>query len=178
MAKKRKIARRKKILPLVFLAFVALLVIYFLIRSIQPNIFLLPELSTAGFTEVGVAVNITDDRGVVYLANQCYELSAVVERSQAVSISNGLNKIVGPRPNTHDLFNDMLKNLKIKVLMVKIVDLRESAYIGRLVLKQGNLILSLDSRPSDAIAVAARTDYMVPIYINETLLKAVGKKIC
>jgi bifunctional DNase/RNase len=38
--------------------------------------------------------------------------------------------------------------------------------------------LNLEARPSDAIAIATRTDYLVPIYVNETLLKTMGEKIC
>jgi bifunctional DNase/RNase len=138
----------------------------------------LPELSTAGFTEVKLSVQIKDDYGVVLLGNDCYVLSAEVEKSQAVSIQNGIDKRVGPRPNTHDLFNDLLKNFNIKVLMIKITKIEDNAYHSQFILRQGNTILNFDARPSDAIAIATRTDYLVPIYVNETLLKTVGKKIC
>jgi bifunctional DNase/RNase len=138
----------------------------------------LPELSTAGFKEVNISVKIEDDHGVVFLGNDCYVISAEVEKSQAVSIQNGIDRKIGPRPNAHDLFNDLLKNLNIKVLMVKITKIENNAYHSQFILQQGNTILNFDARPSDAIAIAARTDYLVPIYVNETLLKTVGKKIC
>jgi bifunctional DNase/RNase len=138
----------------------------------------LPELSTAGFTEVNLSIQIKDDYGVVLLGNDCYVISAEVEKSQAVSIQNGIDQKVGPRPNTHDLFNDLLKNLDIKVLMVKITKIDDNAYHSQFILRQGNTILNFDARPSDAIAIAARTDYIIPIYVNDTLLKTVGQKIC
>jgi bifunctional DNase/RNase len=138
----------------------------------------LPELSTAGFTEVNLSVQVMDDHGIIMLGNSCYFISAEVEKSQAVSIQNGIDRKIGPRPNAHDLFNDLLKNLDIKVLMVKITKIEDNAYHSQFILRQGNTVLNFDARPSDAIAIAARTDYLVPIYMNETLLKEVGKKIC
>jgi len=68
--------------------------------------------------------------------------------------------------------------LDAKVLMVKITELKDNTFFAKLFLVKGNLILSLDSRPSDAIAIAARADYKVPIYVNENLLENVGEKIC
>ena len=60
--------------------------------------------------------------------------------------------------------------------MVKIVDLKENNYIGKLIIQQGNKVLSLDSRPSDGIALVVRTNST--IYFKESLLKEMGKYIC
>jgi bifunctional DNase/RNase len=101
-----------------------------------------------------------------------------------------IERILGPRPYTHDLINDILKNFGIEVLMVKITEARNETclpeencswritYISKLFLKQGNLILGLDSRPSDALAIAARTDYEVPIFVNESIFEILGERIC
>jgi bifunctional DNase/RNase len=182
MVKKRKNRFWKyKASYAVLLAVIFVLLVYILHPSpfveILANISL-PELSTAGFTEVNLSVQIKDDYGIVFLGNDCYMITAEVEKSQAVSIQNGIDKKVGPRPNAHDLFNDLLKNLNIKILMIKITKIENNAYHSQFILRQGNTLLNLDARPSDAIAIAARTDYLVPIYVNETLLKTVGKKIC
>ncbi|MDI6798903.1 MAG: bifunctional nuclease family protein [Candidatus Aenigmarchaeota archaeon] len=161
------------ILIIVFLSF------WILIPSLLvPNIFVLPELSTLGYTQVAVTVEIGNESGTVKLAEKCYELSMVVDRSQAVSIDNGIKKIVSFRPNTHDLINDMLKSFDIKVIMVKVTEMKNNTYFAKLLLGQRTFVLGLDSRPSDAIAIAARTDYEVPIYVNESLLKTVGKRTC
>jgi bifunctional DNase/RNase len=60
--------------------------------------------------------------------------------------------------------------------MVKIVEIRNNTFIGRLILQQGNKVVSLDSRPSDGIAIAVRTGS--PVYIKESLMKEQGKYIC
>lgn len=95
---------------------------------------------------------------------------------QADSVLNGLAKKIDVRPDTHDLMKDALDNFGIKVLMVRIDDLKNNTFISSLILKEGNKIVSLDSRPSDAIALAVRTD--APIYIKESLMKSNGKYIC
>lgn len=180
-AKQREKFWKYKASYAVLLAVIFVLTVYILYPSpfVQTlaNISL-PELSTAGFTEVNLSVQIRDDYGVVFLGNDCYVITAEVEKSQAESIQNGIDQKVGPRPNAHDLFNDLLKNLDIKVLMIKITHIQDNAYHSQFILRQGNTVLNFDARPSDAIAIGARTDYLVPIYVNETLLKTVGKKIC
>jgi len=177
--KQRNVFWRYKALYAILLAIIFVLIIYIF----YPSPFVeklatvsLPELSTAGFTEVALAVDL--DTGIIKLGGDCYQLSATVEQSQAVSIQNGIDHVVGARPNIHDLFNDMIKVLNIKILMIKITELKDNAYHSSLITRQGNTVLKLDARPSDAIAIATRTDYLIPIYINTTLLKTVGEKIC
>jgi bifunctional DNase/RNase len=147
-------------------------------QQINQNIayVVLPDLSTKGYTEVALEVDV--NTGTIKLGGDCYQLSATVESSQAESIQNGIDGVVGPRPNVHDLFNDMLKALDIKILIIKITELRDGTYHSNMIAKQGSTILNLEARPSDAIAIATRTDYLVPIYVNDTLLKAMGEKIC
>jgi bifunctional DNase/RNase len=141
-----------------------------------PNVLAIPELSTVGYMKVSVNSAIIDDRGIVFLYTECYELSAYTEPYNAESIFNGLNKNIDARPNTHDLMKDSLDNFGIEVVMVKITELRNSTFVSRLILKQENKIVSLDSKPSDAIALAVRTDS--PIYIKEDLMKSEGRNIC
>jgi bifunctional DNase/RNase len=62
--------------------------------------------------------------------------------------------------------------------MVKITAVKDDMYFSKFIVKQDNTIFEMDARPSDAIAVAARADYNVPLYINETMMKIWGKKIC
>lgn len=161
-------------IPLITIAIAVILLIYFMFpQTYIPSIL---GLSTDGFVEVGISVDV--ENGIAKLSSECYEVSAVVETAQALSIQNGINGIIGPRPNAHDIAKDMMKALDIKILMVKITELKENAFYSKLVVRQGNTILNLDARPSDAIAIAARTDYPVPVYFNETLIKEMGKKVC
>jgi bifunctional DNase/RNase len=60
--------------------------------------------------------------------------------------------------------------------MVKVTELKGNSFYSKLILRQGNTILSLDARPSDAIAIALRANSS--IYVNSTLLREVGKKVC
>jgi len=137
----------------------------------------LPELSTSGFSKVeDVSVEIIEDVGSVTLITDCYDLTATVEPWQADSIQRGIEKTYVSRPNAHDIAANIFETLNIEVLMVKITELRDNAYYSKLILRQGNTVLNLDARPSDAIAIALRTNST--IYINQTLLKEMGEKTC
>jgi len=176
---KESVILKYRITILILILIIAFLSFWVLVPNfLIPNIFVLPELSTLGYTQVAVTIEIGNESGTVKLVEKCYELSMIVDRSQAISIDNGINRIIGFRPNTHDLINDMLKSFDIKVIMVKITEMENNTYFAKLLLGQKAFVLSLDSRPSDAIAIAARTDYEVPIYVNESLLKTVGEKTC
>lgn len=136
----------------------------------------LSDLSTDGYSKVDVRVSTDGNSGIVLIQAGCYQVTANTELQQVESITNGQEGIVSVRPNSHDLMRDALNSLDIKVLMVKIVDIRDNNYIGWLVLQQGTKIVNLDSRPSDAIAIAVRTG--APVYMNDGLLKSQGKNIC
>jgi bifunctional DNase/RNase len=150
----------------------------------MPNFFVksfasvtLPQLSTAGFEKVeNVNVQIIQNTGVISLNTKCYNLSAIVEVLQAISIQNGIDGKVDARPTVHDVMKDLFDSLNIEILMVKVTEQKENAYFSKFILRQGNTILNLDARPSDAIAVALREK--APIYVNETLLKLNGNKVC
>ena len=160
----------------IVIAIVALAQPYFSKGSGLIPVISIDELSTIGYTKVDVQVSISGNVGVVTIQSGCYQLTATTEASQIESIASGQEKTVGFRPLTHDLFNDALDSLEVDVVMVKIVDMQNNTYIGRLILKQDDRIVSLDSRPSDGIAVAVRAN--APIYIKDDLLKAQGKYVC
>ena len=76
---------------------------------------------------------------------------------------------------------EIFEAMNIQVLMVKVVGIKatdetNSNYLGRLIVKQGDNVLSLDSRPSDGIALAVRTNST--IYFKESLMKERGQYIC
>ena len=137
----------------------------------------LPQLSTSGFVQVNITADLVDQNtGTITLSANCYDLNGNVEASQADSIINALNNQFGPRPNAHDLARDVFTALKINVLMVKVTEMKDSAFYAKIVLRQGNTVLNYDIRPSDGIAIALRMK--APIYVNETLLMTQGKKVC
>jgi bifunctional DNase/RNase len=167
--------KKYKILSLVLLVVVFFFVFYYFmpVFTQMPNV---DELSTRGFVQVTVSAKTGDSYGSVKLLGDCYEVEAVVENDQAVSIESGLAGVVGPRPNSHDLFKDVANQLNLEVSMVKITELRENSYFSKIIMHQGTTILSMDARPSDAVAIAIRMD--APIYMNKTLLEEVGDEVC
>lgn len=134
------------------------------------------ELSTEGFVAVKPMADVVDGQGAVSLTGSCYRMVAGTDVSQAESIRDGMNKMTNERPNTHELMRDIFKALDIEVVMVKVTDIKGDNFHGRLILQQGDTVLSMDSKPSDGIAIAIRTNST--IYFNETLLKQSGQKIC
>lgn len=176
----KKDSRFYKILSLLLLALTISLAIYILWpREVELafQTIIIPELSTSGFSKVeSVETEILGNEGAISLKADCYDLTASVEAAQAESIQRAIDKTYVQRPNAHDIAKDVFESLNIDVLMVKITELKENAFYAKLILRQGNTILNIDARPSDAIAIALRTNSS--IFVNSTLLKEVGKKIC
>lgn len=112
----------------------------------------------------------------LYLTSGCDRLTMLVTAEQSTSIQEGLENYIGRRPDTHDLMKDVLMGYGIGVLQARIYVLEESSYKATLYLKKGDKILELDSRPSDAIAIALRTNS--PIYVKSSLLEKYGEKVC
>ncbi len=74
-----------------------------------------------------------------------------------------------PRPMTHDLMSSILGSLGVKVEKVVVTDLEDGTYFASITLMIGTQRHEIDSRPSDAMALAVRTN--TPIYIDEKVLK-------
>jgi bifunctional DNase/RNase len=87
---------------------------------------------------------------------------------EATSIASAIKQVTMARPLTHDLFFDLLLEVGVTVQRVVITELRESTYFSELVLGQGDRVMVLDSRPSDAIAMALRAS--APIYVAQSVL--------
>ncbi|NMB46505.1 MAG: bifunctional nuclease family protein [Firmicutes bacterium] len=94
-------------------------------------------------------------------------LPIMVGPAEASAIAMELEGIKPPRPLTHDLMRDLLSKLDAQVDQVVISDLRDETYYGSIVLKTVAGTVEIDARPSDAIALALRTES--PIFISETV---------
>ena len=88
---------------------------------------------------------------------------------EANAIALEIEKIPTTRPMTHDLIRNLLFGLETGVKKVVVSDLREDTYYAVIWLERDGKLISLDSRPSDALAIALRLD--CPIYVEETVLK-------
>jgi bifunctional DNase/RNase len=88
---------------------------------------------------------------------------------EASSIATVLEKITFSRPMTHDLLNDILRLLEAEVVKVEIYDLRNNTFFANIHLMRHGKPLVIDSRPSDAIALALRAD--APIFVDEKVIE-------
>jgi uncharacterized protein len=78
-----------------------------------------------------------------------------------------------PRPLTHDLLVNIVEALGAELDSVVISDLRDHTYFAKLRIRQEGEIIEIDSRPSDAIAVAVTCNPPLPIYVSEDVLNDV-----
>jgi hypothetical protein len=91
---------------------------------------------------------------------------------EAESITVALQEVETSRPMTHDLLKNVLKVFDAVLVRVEIVALRDDTFFGNLVLSHNGQLFDVDSRPSDAIALAVRAH--VPILINQKVLDEAG----
>ncbi len=87
---------------------------------------------------------------------------------EATAIATELEKIQFPRPMTHDLIRNCFQLLEVKVERIEVCDLRDNTYYAHIYLRSSNGVNRVDARPSDAIAIALRTD--APIFVSEEVL--------
>jgi len=92
---------------------------------------------------------------------------------EANAIALEIEKVSTPRPMTHDLIKILLHGLDTGVRKVVVSDLREDTFYAVIWLEKDGQLISVDSRPSDALAVALRLD--CPIYVDEQVLKTSNK---
>lgn len=92
-----------------------------------------------------------------------------IGKPEASAISLAMERITPPRPMTHDFMKAYLDAANAKVISVVITDLNENTYFAKIHLMHGDSEYTIDSRPSDAIALALRTE--APIFVNESVIK-------
>lgn len=92
-----------------------------------------------------------------------------VGKSEASAISFALEGVAAPRPMTHDLIKSFLDTVDAKVISVVITDLNDNTYYAKIHLMYEDSEYSIDSRPSDAIALALRTN--APVFASESVLR-------
>jgi len=88
---------------------------------------------------------------------------------EANAIALEIEKVSTPRPMTHDLLKNLLIGLEATVRKVVVTELRDDTFYAVIWLDRGGEIISVDSRPSDALALALRMD--CPIYVEDEVLK-------
>jgi len=120
-----------------------------------------------------VLIRETDDMHVVELREVDGDriFPIVIGLNEAAAIERRLMGQEPPRPQTHELLASVIEHLGGRIERVMINDLEDHTFFARLMVRQGDTMLDIDSRPSDAIALGVATD--VPIYVEEHVLDEV-----
>lgn len=99
-----------------------------------------------------------------------------IGKPEADSIALSLGKVATPRPLTHELIRNIIAGLKMKVARVVITEIADNTYYALIYLSDGKNEVPVDSRPSDAVAVALKVN--APIFVeNEILEKRSGDEL-
>ena len=121
-----------------------------------------------------VRVSLMSPQRVVVLRQTDIEryLPIWVGPFEADSITVALQEVEMSRPLTHDLLKNLFTVFEAKVLRVEIVALRQDTFYGNIVAEVNHKVVDIDSRPSDAIALAVRMH--VPILVSQEVMDAAG----
>lgn len=88
---------------------------------------------------------------------------------EANAIALEIEKVATPRPMTHDLIKNVLAGLEARIHKVVVSELRDDTFYAVIWMERQGQVISVDSRPSDALALALRVD--CPIFVEEDVLK-------
>jgi len=88
---------------------------------------------------------------------------------EANAIMFEIEKVAAPRPMTHDLTRNLIQHLNAQLERIVITELKDDTFMAILWLRQGEEAMTVDARPSDAIALALRAD--CPIYVSEHVMQ-------
>lgn len=121
-----------------------------------------------------VRVSLTNQQRIVVLreANNERYLPIWIGPYEAEAITIALQEIEVARPQTHDLLKSVFTTLNARLLRIEVVSLKEDVFYGNLVVEVDGRTVLIDSRPSDALALAARAH--VPILVSKEVMDSAG----
>ena len=116
----------------------------------------------------GVSFDLVGKQPIVLLktADGNRFLPIWIGHPEAAAILMKLQNASTPRPMTHDLVTEILGQLNAEVVRITVTELRENTFFAQITVQQDGSEVEIDSRPSDAIALAIRSD--APIYAAES----------
>ncbi len=120
-----------------------------------------------------IIISEISDNQVIYLqeVEGTRQFPILIGMFEAISIDKRVKEDYNPpRPLTHDLIVSVAEQLGAEFDSVVITELREHTYFAKLRLKKDGELIEIDSRPSDAIAVAVTFDPHLPIFVAEEVL--------
>lgn len=121
-----------------------------------------------------IRVSLMSPQRVIILRQtevECY-LPIWVGPYEAESITVALQEVEMARPLTHDLLRNLFTLFNAKVQRVEIIALKDDIFYGNIVAEMDGKTINIDSRPSDAVALAVRAH--VPILVNQAVMSAAG----
>ncbi len=119
----------------------------------------------------GVSFDLVGKQPIVLLktADGNRFLPIWIGHPEAAAILMKLQGASSPRPLTHDLMTEMLSQLETRIVRVTVTELRDNTFYAAITLLQGGAEIEIDSRPSDAIALAVRTE--APIFADDRVIE-------
>lgn len=119
----------------------------------------------------GVVLDPTSNSPIIILKDEFTNriLPIWVGIFEANAIAMKLEGVSTPRPMTHDLLKNVIEKMGAKVERIVVDDLKDGTFYGKIYIKKGEDTLKIDSRPSDAIALAVRVG--APIFVEEKVFK-------
>ncbi|HAL13490.1 MAG TPA: hypothetical protein DCP67_06720 [Planctomycetaceae bacterium] len=123
-----------------------------------------------------IIISDINDHQVIYLKelDGDRQFPILIGIFEASSIDRRVKNYPAPRPLTHDLLVDIIGQLDGELDSIVITDLQEHTYFAKLRIRRDGELIEIDSRPSDAIAVAVTCEPHLPIYVAEQVLEEVG----
>lgn len=120
-----------------------------------------------------IVINDTSEQQIIVLKerNGTRKFPIVIGMSEASAIERRVNNRTTPRPLTHDLLANIIHDLDAELEKIVVHDLREHTFYAKLVIRHNGLLVEVDSRPSDAIALGVAGD--TPIYVEDSVLRQV-----
>src|SRR3712207_5671271 len=119
----------------------------------------------------GVSFDMVGKQPIVLLKTQDGNkfLPIWIGHPEAAAILMKLQGANPPRPMTHDLFTEMLAQMEARVVRIAVTELRENTFYALITIAVDGSEIEVDSRPSDAIALAVRAD--APIYAADSVIE-------
>ena len=122
-----------------------------------------------------ILITETSDQQMIWLKERQGDRSfpIVIGIFEAVAIKRKLNDEPLERPLTHDLLANVISQLDAQVERIVVTALKRTTFFAKIMIRHNGDLVEVDSRPSDAIALAVRVN--APIFVEEDLLDLVGK---
>tara|TARA_B100000809_G_scaffold247962_1_gene277565 strand:- start:6810 stop:7205 length:396 start_codon:yes stop_codon:yes gene_type:complete len=122
-----------------------------------------------------IIISEINDHQVIYLreVNGDRQFPILIGVFEATSIDRRVKSHSAPRPLTHDLIVSMVEQLGGELDSVLITELKDHTYFARVRIRQDGELIEIDSRPSDAIAIAVTCEPNLPIWVSEQVIEEV-----